>query len=231
MTEETRTTLLELSRQLWDIHSSLICYEDYLAECLKEDYLVNKEYLEDGEETIEFGIELLEDICSAKKNAIKIFKSSAQQASCLLDDLSNCLEKALREFQLKRQLRQLGELHNHPEDGSRKTLLEDIFRTDVDWFAAIEEMAQKTAGEYAQFESEQSETEITSDDNEKILPERKSAPLSLTQMATYWGGQMTPIKLRSMIKNGHIKVERINRQTFVFDIEKLPDYVKDKVRK
>jgi hypothetical protein len=50
-------------------------------------------------------------------------------------------------------------------------------------------------------------------------------------MALYWGGQMTSKKLKSMIESEKLKVEQINRQTFVFDTETLPDYVKDKVRK
>jgi len=66
---------------------------------------------------------------------------------------------------------------------------------------------------------------------QRIPSERKSAPLSLTRMANYWGGEMTPKKLKYMIKNQYIGAEQINRQTYVFDIEKLPDWVKEKVRK
>jgi len=73
---------------------------------------------------------------------------------------------------------------------------------------------------------------VPSSDNEDYLPsERRSTPMSLTRMAQYWGGDMTPRKLRAMIKAGSIKVEKINRQTFVFDIEKLPAHVQIKVTK
>ncbi|MHC4440778.1 MAG: hypothetical protein ACYS3S_25800 [Planctomycetota bacterium] len=73
---------------------------------------------------------------------------------------------------------------------------------------------------------------VSSSDNEDYLPsERRSVPMSLTRMAQYWGGDMTPRKLKAMIKIGSIKVEKINRQTFVFDISKLPVHVQAKVTK
>ncbi|MBA7663219.1 hypothetical protein ES703_71258 [subsurface metagenome] len=47
--EEEQPTLLRLSRQLWDIHQELGAYEDCVAECLKEDYWTNEEFLDDDE--------------------------------------------------------------------------------------------------------------------------------------------------------------------------------------
>lgn len=58
-----------------------------------------------------------------------------------------------------------------------------------------------------------------------IPPEYRSAPLSLKRMAELWGGDMTAKKLRTMIDNGQMPVEKINRQTFVFDTRNLPDRI------
>jgi hypothetical protein len=64
-----------------------------------------------------------------------------------------------------------------------------------------------------------------------IPPERRSAPLSLTRMAQYWGGDMTPKKLRSMIASESLKVIEINRQTFIFDTKYLPADVINKAKR
>jgi hypothetical protein len=64
-----------------------------------------------------------------------------------------------------------------------------------------------------------------------IPPEYRSAPLSLKRMAELYGGDMTAKKLRIMIDNGRIPIETINRQAFVFDTRKLPDYVVEKMRR
>jgi hypothetical protein len=63
----------------------------------------------------------------------------------------------------------------------------------------------------------------------EIPPEHKSIPISLTEMAKYWG-EMKPRILRSLIKSGYIQPEVINRQTFVFDTRKFPDFAREKVR-
>ncbi len=225
-----KPTLLKLSRQLWSILRDLEAYEDCVAECLKEDYWINEEFF-DEEEIIEYGIEIAEDVLEAKKTAIGIFDSSAEKASSVLDKLSQCLERALRNAELHRTFEGLhGKIaYSEKWEPPRVCLLKDIFRTDKVWFDVMEKIAQETAGAYAenQFDS----GKIEADGIDLIHSEHKSAPLSLTQMATYWGGQITPKKLKSMIKNGNLKVEQINRQTFVFDTETLPDYVRNKVRK
>lgn len=59
----------------------------------------------------------------------------------------------------------------------------------------------------------------------------RSPPLSLTRMAECWGGDMTPKKLRNMIKSGSLRVIKLNRQTYVFDTKYLPDEVITKVKR
>ena len=67
--------------------------------------------------------------------------------------------------------------------------------------------------------------------SQEIPPEYRSAPLSLKRMAELWGGDMTAKKLRAMIDNHRIRVEKINRQTFVFDTRDLPSYVVEGTRR
>lgn len=64
-----------------------------------------------------------------------------------------------------------------------------------------------------------------------IPPEHRSAPLSLKRMAELYGGDMTTKKLRAMIDNGRVHVEKINRQTFIFDMRDLPGYVAEEMRR
>jgi len=66
--------------------------------------------------------------------------------------------------------------------------------------------------------------------SQEIPPEFRSAPLSLRRMAELLRGDMTAKKLRAMIDNGRPRVEKINRQTFVFDTRDLPKYASDKAR-
>ena len=69
---------------------------------------------------------------------------------------------------------------------------------------------------------------LTENATEEIPPERQTPPLTLRQMAECFGAGITPKKLRKMIDDGHLKVKKIHRQSFVFDTNDLPDYVKKK---
>ncbi|MBA7663220.1 hypothetical protein ES703_71259 [subsurface metagenome] len=176
---------------------------------------------------------MLDKVFAAKRTAIRIFDGAAQKASSVLDELSQCLEAALRKAELHRAIHGLHGLITYSEKWEPPSvcLLKDIYRADKVWCDIIEKIAQETAGAYAEKQIESSETKANGEHIHIIPPERKSAPLSLTQMATHWGGQMTAKKLRAMIDAGTLRVEQINRQTFVFDTDKLPDYVVNKVRK
>ena len=74
-------------------------------------------------------------------------------------------------------------------------------------------------------------TEIDKEAQKEIPPERKTVPLSLSRMAQYWGGDMTPIKIKSMINTGILKVIKLGRQSFIFDTKLLPKHVIEKVTK
>jgi hypothetical protein len=66
---------------------------------------------------------------------------------------------------------------------------------------------------------------------QSVIPsDRKSVPLNLKQMAGYYKGGMTPKKLKAIIQMGTLTVETLTRETFVFDIAQLPDYVREKVK-
>jgi len=67
--------------------------------------------------------------------------------------------------------------------------------------------------------------------SQEIPCEHRSAPLSLKRMAELWGGDITAKKLRAMIDNRRLHVDRINRQTFVFDTRDLPSYVVEEMRR
>lgn len=57
----------------------------------------------------------------------------------------------------------------------------------------------------------------------KIPPENRTAPVSLKRMAECWGGDMTPKKLKGLIKSGLVTAAEMNRQTYVFDATLLPE--------
>ncbi|MHC4152581.1 MAG: hypothetical protein ACYSSP_10865, partial [Planctomycetota bacterium] len=65
--------------------------------------------------------------------------------------------------------------------------------------------------------------------SEKIPSESKSPPLSLKEMAGHFGKNTTVPKITAMIRSGSIKVEKINRQSYYFDLETLPAYVRKKI--
>lgn len=63
----------------------------------------------------------------------------------------------------------------------------------------------------------------------EIPAEHKSPPMSLSEMARHFRLTSTK-KIRSMIDNKAIKIEKINRQTYYFDLRTLPDYVRQKIK-
>jgi hypothetical protein len=91
--------------------------------------------------------------------------------------------------------------------------------------AAEQVVAEKgtTAGE--------SEMAPHDESREDIAADRRSVPLSLTRMAQYWGGEMTPKKLRALIDRGTLPVMQLSRQTYIFDTKYLPSHVIEKVKR
>jgi hypothetical protein len=104
------------------------------------------------------------------------------------------------------------------------------------WKARIREFrmvrAKQSLDDVRSIAEEQAKKETVTDSPDiEIPPERRSAPLSLTRMAQYWGGEMTPRKLKAMIGGGSLKAKQLNRQTFVFDTKDLPEKVIEKVKR
>jgi hypothetical protein len=162
--EQEKPTLLTLSTQLWDILNELDCYEDCLAECTKNGYCPNEEFL-DEVEVIEFGIELLQKVLAAKITAIRIFNSVAKEASAVLDELSQCLEAALRRAEWNHTFVRSNErlTYNEKCEPPRVCLHKDIFRPDRERFDVIERVARETAAAYAleQCYSDNTELNVT----------------------------------------------------------------------
>lgn len=67
--------------------------------------------------------------------------------------------------------------------------------------------------------------------SEEIPSERRSPPVSLTRLVECWGGDMTRKKLRKAIDLGTVRAVKITRQTYVFDTDKFPAHVIEKLRK
>lgn len=64
----------------------------------------------------------------------------------------------------------------------------------------------------------------------QISAEFKSPPMSLKELAGYFGQGTNPPKIRTMMRIGSIKSEPINRQSYYFDLRTLPQYVQDKIK-
>jgi hypothetical protein len=65
--------------------------------------------------------------------------------------------------------------------------------------------------------------------SKRIPSESKSPPLSLKEMAGYFGKSTTVPKINTMIRNGSIEVEKIHRQSYYFNLDTLPKYVREKI--
>ena len=64
---------------------------------------------------------------------------------------------------------------------------------------------------------------------EDIPGEYRTAPMSQTELANLYGGDMTQKKIRAMIDSGILRVICQTRQTFIFDKRQLPPHVKEKL--
>lgn len=64
-----------------------------------------------------------------------------------------------------------------------------------------------------------------SDPLKEIPQDRQTRPMTLKEMATFWGGGMTPEKLKTHILKGIVRAVPLTRQAYVFDIKSLPGSV------
>ena len=64
-----------------------------------------------------------------------------------------------------------------------------------------------------------------------IPAEYKSPPMSLKEMAGYFGNNVKWAKIKTMIRSGSIKAEEITRESYYFDLRTVPAYVKGKIEK
>ena len=65
----------------------------------------------------------------------------------------------------------------------------------------------------------------------QIPAEFKSPPMGLKELAGYFGQDTTAPKIKTMMRIGSIKFEEITRQSYYFDLRKLPAYVQEKIEK
>lgn len=56
----------------------------------------------------------------------------------------------------------------------------------------------------------------------KKLPQNPSLPMSFTQAATHYGGQMTARKLSNLVKTGALRATKFSRQLYVFSRDDAP---------
>ncbi|MHC4068755.1 MAG: hypothetical protein ACYSR8_04145 [Planctomycetota bacterium] len=250
-----KPTLKELSQQLFALYED---FEELAADFYYEwEGKFSEEEKQSTEKLLDSLAELLCKIYEARKIAVKTMHPSVFGQGILTDcgdaeistfwvlgELAEFVEGVLEKYfevvEKEEDCDEYGESLPEGHIPSRKCLIDGFYCCEghkwgysevENLIEPLKDVANKLAGMFLQeqMESEQ-ETAPARESSEEIPPERKSAPLSLSRMAQYWGGEMTSKKLRAMIESGSLKVIKINRQTFIFDTEYLPAEVIRKVK-
>jgi hypothetical protein len=99
--------------------------------------------------------------------------------------------------------------------------------TTVDPFDPIAEIHKLS--ERCRIKDEPSSVKIN--ETNDIPGEYRTSPMSQTELANLWGGDMMQKKIRAMIDSGTLRAIKQSRQTFIFDKRQLPEHVKEKLRK
>ncbi len=80
-----------------------------------------------------------------------------------------------------------------------------------------------------QYSADTEQEEISNKLAQAIPYEYQTSPMSQTELAEFWGGDMTQKKIRQMIDTGCLNIDQIGRQKFMFDMRQLPPHVKRKL--
>lgn len=77
---------------------------------------------------------------------------------------------------------------------------------------------------------EKPNTEESKLDDVDIPGKFRTSPMSQTELATLYKGDMTQKKIKAMIESGTLRVVKQSRQKFIFDKRQLPEHVKETLR-
>lgn len=70
---------------------------------------------------------------------------------------------------------------------------------------------------------------VKTSEEEDIPGEHRTSPMSQTELADLWGGDMTQKAIKRMMKKKNLRYKKQSRQKFIFDKRDLPKHVKDKL--
>lgn len=104
---------------------------------------------------------------------------------------------------------------NTLSDGCKAPYPQSVKDNIEKWISKIEKLINNVAEKNDSFE---------------IPPEHKSPPVTLSKLSDYWGGDMTPFKLRGILKNNRLRYNKLNRQTYEFDLRDLPKQAVQKLK-
>lgn len=133
---------------------------------------------------------------------------------------------------------------NDPESKLFKTaeellLIVDKVETDPSSVSELELRKYKTSktiydalldAEIRKRSKEKPNTEESKLDDVDIPGEFRTSPMSQTELATLYKGDITQKKIKAMIESGTLRTVKQSRQKFIFDKRQLPEHVKETLR-